>query len=284
MLMLLKDKILVWLFRLAATVSGAIALLIFIFMLNESIPFVAKIGLSRFFTDSDWAPTSGRYNMLSMLAGTMLVTIGALALATPIGILSGVYSYFYAKPKIATIYRRLVEILAGIPSVVYGFWGLVVLVPMINSIHPPGASLLAGIIVLAIMILPTLALSADASFAAVPQATVNAARALGMGPWGTLRLAIFPSARAGLFTGMILQTGRALGETMAVIMVCGNIAQFPKSIFAPVRTLTANMALEMSYAMNDHRAALFVSGLLLMVAVVVLVLLAEAIRIDRQLA
>jgi phosphate transport system permease protein len=276
----LKDKTLIWILRLAAAIAGAVTLLIFVFILNEALPIVVKIGIARFFTDSEWAPTVGHYFMTPMVVGTILATIGALIIAIPLGMLSGIFTFFFAEPKVAMAYRRIVELLAGIPSVVYGFWGLVVLVPRINSLHPPGASLLACVLILAIMILPTLALSVDASFLAVPQTTIDAARALGFGPWGILRTAMIPSSKSGLISAIILQTGRAIGETMAVLMVCGNVVQFPKSLFDPIRTLTANMALEMAYAMNDHRAALFVSGLILMIAVLILVLLAEAATRD----
>ena len=168
-------------------------------------------------------------------------------------------------------YRRLIELLAGIPSVVYGFWGLVVLVPLIGAIHPPGPSLLAGIVILTIMILPTIALMADASLANIPQQYLRGAAALGLPRWATIRGVVFPAAKSGLFTGIILETGRAIGETMAILMVCGNVVQTPHSLFDPIRTLTANIAIEMAYALGDHRAALFVSGLVLMGMIAALV-------------
>jgi phosphate transport system permease protein len=168
-------------------------------------------------------------------------------------------------------------LLAGIPSVVYGFWGLVVLVPLIGRIQPPGTSLLAGIAILTIMILPTIALMADASLAKVPPEYLRGAAALGLSRWGMIRGVVFPAAKSGLFTGVILETGRAIGETMAMLMVCGNVVQTPKSLFDPMRTLTANIALEMAYATGDHRSALFVSGLVLMALIVALVVGAEVI-------
>jgi phosphate transport system permease protein len=151
------------------------------------------------------------------------------------------------------------------------------LVPIIARLHPPGPSLLAGVIILSIMILPTIALVADASFANLPDDYLKGAAALGLSRWGTIYGVVLPSAKSGLITGVILQTGRAIGETMAVLMVCGNVVRTPHSIFDPIRTLTANIALEMAYAMGDHRAALFVSGLLLMALVAALVLAAEAL-------
>lgn len=171
------------------------------------------------------------------------------------------------------LYQRLIELLAGIPSVVYGFWGLVVLVPLINQLHPPGSSLLAGILILSLMILPTVTLVASSSFASVPASYFHSARALGLGQWAIVWGVVLPASKSGLIAGVVLATGRALGETMAVLMVCGNVVQVPDSLFAPVRTLTANMALEMGYATANHRSALFVSGLILMAVIAGLMLM-----------
>jgi phosphate transport system permease protein len=272
------ETIFVCVLRSLALLSCLIVLLILFFLLQESLPFLQTIGVSRFFKDPGWHPVSGEYNLLPMLWGSLLATAGSVLLATPLGILSAVFCQYYAPAPIAQVYRRLIELLAGIPSVVYGFWGLVVLVPLIGQLHPPGPSLLAGILILSIMILPTIALVADASFAAIPPEYLRGAAALGLGRWATVYGVVLPAAKAGLMTGIILETGRAIGETMAVLMVCGNVVQVPESLFTPMRTLTANIALEMAYAVGDHRAALFVSGLVLMGLVVVLVAIAEGIH------
>jgi phosphate transport system permease protein len=235
------------------------------------MPALQHVGLFRFFTDASWYPSQGLYNLTPMLWGTLFAMAGSVLVATPLGILSAVFCHYYAPPAIARPYRQLIELLAGIPSVVYGFWGLVVLVPLIGAIHPPGPSLLAGIVILTIMILPTIALMADASLANVPQQYLRGAAALGLPRWATIRGVVFPAAQSGLFTGVILETGRAIGETMAILMVCGNVVQTPHSLFDPMRTLTANIALEMAYAVGDHRAALFVSGLVLMGMIAALV-------------
>ena len=261
-----------------AIVSGAIALLILLFLIWETLPILQNIGLTRFFNDPSWHPASEEFNLMPMLWGSLFVTAGSVLVATPLGILSAVFCHYYAPPVLAQIYRRLIELLAGIPSVVYGFWGLVVLVPIIGRIHPPGPSLLAGILILTLMILPTIALVADATFANVPADYLRGAAALGLGRWAMVRGVVFPAAKSGLLTGVILETGRAIGETMAVLMVCGNVVQVPKGVFEPVRTLTANIALEMAYAVGNHRAALFVSGLILMAMIVVLVVAAEMIN------
>lgn len=256
-------------------------MLIVIFLVVEGLPALQHIGVARFFADSSWHPADGLYNLTPMLWGTLFAMAGSVLVATPLGILSAIFCHYYAPPVMARLYRKLIELLAGIPSVVYGFWGLVVIVPLIGGIHPPGPSLLAGIIILAMMILPTIALMADASLANVPQQYVRGAAALGLSRWATIRGVVFPAAKSGLFTGVILETGRAIGETMAILMVCGNVVQTPSSLFDPVRTLTANIALEMAYALGDHRAALFVSGLVLMAMIVVLIASAEWISRGR---
>lgn len=260
----LRETLVIGLLYLLAMISGGIILLILGFLVLEVFPILRSVGLIRFFTDASWLPTQQQYNLVPMLLGTLLTTLGAILLATPSGILSAIFLHYYAPTPLAILYRRLIELLAGIPSVVYGFWGLVVLVPLINRIQPPGSSLLAGILILSLMILPTVALVADASFANIPPIYLQSATALGLGQWATLWGVVLPSAKSGLVTGVVLATGRALGETMAVLMVCGNVVQVPSSLFDSVRTLTANIALEMGYATGDHRSALFVSGLVLL--------------------
>jgi len=275
------DRLLLWLLRGAAAIAGAIVVLIVAFLVLEALPVLRHVGVARFFTDPSWHPAEGFYNLTPMLWGTVFAMVGSVLVATPLGILSAVFCHYYAPPAVARPYRWLIELLAGIPSVVYGFWGLVVLVPLIGAIHPPGPSLLAGIVILTIMILPTIALMADASLAIVPQQYLRGAAALGLPRWATIRGVVFPAAKSGLCTGVILETGRAIGETMAILMVCGNVVQTPHSLFDPIRTLTANIALEMAYALGDHRAALFVSGLVLMGMIAALVAAADWISHGR---
>jgi phosphate transport system permease protein len=278
------DRVLAWALRGAAALSGAVVLLIAAFLVRESLPVLATAGWRRFFTDPSWHPAAELYNLVPMVWGTLFAMAGAVLVATPLGILSAVFGRYYAPPRAAGAYRALVELLAGIPSVVYGLWGLMVLVPLIGALRPPGPSLLAGILVLAIMIFPTIALSADAALGAVPRELRLGAASLGLSRVATIRHVILPAARSGLFTGVILETGRAIGETLAVLMVCGNQIQTPGSLFDPVRTLTANIALEMAYAMGGHRSALFVSGLLLLGLIVLLVAAADLVSRRRAYA
>ncbi|MBE9205603.1 phosphate ABC transporter permease subunit PstC [Nostoc sp. LEGE 06077] len=272
-----SDIFLLWILRSLAVITGIIVILITIFLLLEALPILREVGWWRFMSDRSWNPVQGLYNLLPMLWGSLLVTLGSVLFAAPLGIGSAIFCQYYAPPVVGGLYRQLINLLAGIPSVVYGFWGLVVLVPLIGKLQPPGTSLLAGIAILTLMILPTIALTAEASFSEVPNEYLQGAAALGISHWATIRSVVVPAAKSGLFTGLILGTGRAIGETMAVLMVCGNVVQTPTSIFDPVRTLTANIALEMAYATGNHRAALFVSGLLLMGAIAILVVVAEGV-------
>jgi len=260
----------------AAAAAAAIVLLIAAFVLGESLPALREIGAARFFTDGGWHPTADGFNLAPMLLASLAVAVGATLLAAPVALLVALFCAACAPEWIANVVRRVVELLASIPSVVVGFFGLVALVPLIARLRPPGASLLAGVLVLALMILPTIALLAEASLRAVPRAQWVAAAALGIGRCGALRRVVIPGARRGLLGAIFLGLARALGETMAVLMVCGNDVRWPTDLFGPVRPLTANIALEMAYALGRHRSALFVSGLLLMAAVTVLVAASHA--------
>ena len=238
-------------------------LLIILFLFWETLPLLRTVGLRRFFTDASWHPTADLYNLVPMIAGTLLLVVCAVPVASVLGITIAIFCHFYAPPSIARGYRRMLAVLTGIPSVVFGLWGLMVLVPWIQRLHPPGTSLLAGILVLQLMILPTIALVADSQFAQVAPLHARSAAALGLGRWALVWGVLLPAAKDGLLVGVLLQTGRALGETMAVLMVTGNVVQLPRSVFDPMRTLSTNIALEMAYALGPHRAALFMSGLIL---------------------
>ena len=272
------DRFLRWSLQGLAILAGSLLLLVVVFLFRESWSAIHQVGFTRFFTDQDWFPTENAFRLTPMIWGTIWVTFGSVLLATPLGILSAIFCQSYAPPHLARWYRRLIELLAGIPSVVFGFWGLVVLVPIIGRWHPPGPSLLAGILIVTLMILPTITLMTHASLTQVPRAYIQSATALGFSRWSLIWGVMLPAAKVGILTGVLLGLARALGETMAVLMVCGNVVQVPSQLFDPIRTLTANMALEMAYAMGTHRSALFVSGLLLMGLVIAFVILAEVLR------
>ncbi len=274
----LNDRVLLWGLRFFALIAGCLLFLIVIFLIHEAWPALQQLGITSFFTDDAWYPTESLYLLTPMLWGTFLATLGAVLLAAPIGILSALFIQYYAPSSLATAYRRLIELLAGIPSVVFGLWGLIVLVPLIASWHPPGPSLIAGIFILFLMILPTITLVIHSSLTQIPVAYILNATALGLGRSSMIRNVILPAAKSGIFTGIFLGVARALGETMAMLMVCGNIVQTPSHLFDPIRTLTANIALEMAYALGNHRSTLFVSGLMLMAMVVIFVFMAERLR------
>jgi phosphate transport system permease protein len=276
------DRLLVWVLRVGAMVAALVMLMILMFLLFESWPVLTGLSLMRFVTDASWHPLEGAYHLMPMLLATLLASIGALMLAVPLGLASAVFIVFFAPAHLATLYKRMIELLAGIPSVVFGFWGLTTLAPLIGEWHPPGASLLAAVLVLTLMVLPMITLTAYTAFVAVPEELLRSAAALGLSRWGMIGGVALPAARNGIIAGIILAAARALGETMAVLMVAGNVVQYPESIFDPVRTLAANIVLEMAYAMDDHRAVLFVSGLLLMVLVMALSALAGLLERRRH--
>lgn len=269
------DWLFVWVLRCCAGLAGVITLLIFVYLGAQSFPLLQQIGVARFFTDQTWAPARRQFNLIPMFVGTLYATLGAVTVGSPLGIALAVFVTFYAPSPMARVVRSVLGLLAGIPSVVYGFWGLVTLVPLLNRLHPPGLSLLMGITILTLMILPTIALVAEAALRAVPREYTLGGAALGCDRWQIVRGIAIPAARSGLLTAVILGAGRALGETMAVSMVMGNTIQIPDSVLAPARTLTAHIGLEMSYAMGNHRAALFVAGLWLLGGVVGLVFVVD---------
>lgn len=265
-----------------ARVTGSIALavavllgLVLLLLVREAWPVLAGGSWERFFAGEGWFPASGQFNLLAMLCATLAASAGALLIAVPLGVLSAVFSRFYSPGWLVIPLRRIMALLAGIPSVVYGLWGLTVLVPLIARWEPPGASLLSAILILALMVLPTVALTSEAALAAVPVSNLQGAAALGLSRKGVVLGVALPAARHGILIGALLAALRALGETMAVLMVAGNVVQMPAGLFDPVRVLTANIALEMPYATGEHRAALFASGLMLMVIVTILAWLAN---------
>lgn len=258
-----------------ALLSTSVLGLIVVFVWVEALPAM-RLGVGDFFDPGQpWFPLEGKRGMLPMLTGTVLCALGAIALALPLGIASALFSLYYGHGSLVQPYQWMLALLAGIPSVVFGFWGLTVLVPLIGQHQPPGASLLAGILILSLMILPTVALTAEAAFRAVPLSTLQGAHALGLNKMRIAFQVLIPAAHKGLIAGVVLAATRALGETMAVLMVTGNVVEMPSSVFDPVRTLTANIALEMAYASGAHRASLFFSGLVLTTLVILLAMYAH---------
>ncbi|GAB1235671.1 phosphate ABC transporter permease subunit PstC [Ferrigenium sp. UT5] len=255
----------------SALLAGLLLLLVLGLLVRESWPVLSAEGW-RGLQAQGWYPASGQLNLLPMLAATLALGMGALLLALPLGVASAVFVRFYAPVWCVEPTRYMLVLLAGIPSVVFGLWGLTALVPLLAMWQAPGVSLLAATLVLTLMIVPTIAASSEAALAALPKSLLDGGAALGLSQRGIVWGIALPAARTGIFAGVILALMRALGETMAVLMVAGNVVQMPAGLFDPVRALTANIALEMPYATGVHRAALFDTGLLLLGLVIALAL------------
>ncbi|WP_460048548.1 phosphate ABC transporter permease subunit PstC [Sessilibacter sp. MAH2] len=256
-------------------VCAALLCLILGFLLYESWSLVADGRWLSFFSQTGWYPLEGLFGMTPMIFASLVLTFGSLVIALPVGLACAIFLEFYAKGWVKKSFQSLLNLLAGIPSVVLGLWGLTELVPLIGQIKAPGTSVLAGAVVLSLMILPTLALTSYAALTSVDRSILAGAQALGLTQKTQILAIAVPAARSGIMSGVLLASARALGETMVVLMVAGNVVQMPSSLFAPVRALTANIALEMAYALGDHRASLYVSGLLLTIIVWILAYLAS---------
>ncbi len=265
------DKIISKLLFLAACSSTAILALIAIFIFKEGVPIMLKSGLGHFLLGREWAPLSGQFGILTFIIGSLWITFGALVLGVPLGVACAVYIAEFAPKKWALVLKPAIELLAGIPSVVYGFLGVIWLAPFIrNHFGGPGLSILAASCVLAIMILPTIVGVSIDAVNAVPKNYKQGSLALGATHWQSIRHVVLPAARSGILAGVILGMGRAAGETMAVIMISGNTVRIPGSALDSVRTLTANIAIEMGYAVGEHRQALFATGVVLFFFIMIL--------------
>lgn len=262
------DRLVEAVLGLLALVSGGMVLLIVWHLLAGAWPAIATGRLGAFFTDAKWQPGSLRdpqFGVVTMLVGSSLVTLLAVVIALPVGLATAIFHRFYAPAFLERWNRRMMELLIGVPAVVFGFWGLMIVVPAIVLVAPdmPGQSLLAGGIVLGLMILPVIALTSQAALQAVPTTLLHAAAGLGLGRARTIWSIALPAARGGITSGVLLALARAIGETMAVVLVCGNIPQIPTSLFDPIRPITSTIALEMGYATSSHKALLFCAGLVL---------------------
>lgn len=256
---------------LCAAVSILAIVLIALFILLRGFPLIAKIGLNDFLFNLKWDPTRGSFGIGTMFAGSMAVTLASMLWSVPLGMLTAVFMAEIAPVPVGNFMARMVELLAGIPSVVYGFFGLVVIVPLIrNYLGGNGMSVMAGAIILGIMILPTLISISRDALIAVPREYKEGSLALGATHYQTIRRVIIPAARSGIITAIVLGMGRAIGETMAVVMVTGNSTIIPDGLLSPARTMTSNIVLEMGYAAGDHQAALFATGTVLFVFIVAL--------------
>jgi phosphate transport system permease protein len=269
--MMSKEKLIEKVLMMLAFSAIGSLLLITIFIFSEGLPIIIKTGVGNFIFGAHWAPTKGHYGILAMILSSIYVTLGAMICGVPLALACAIILAEFAPPYLTRFLKPTIELLAGIPSVVYGFLGVVLLVPIIRDyLGGPGLSLLAAALILGIMILPTvISISIDA-INAVPNIYREGSIALGATRWQTVRKLVLPAARSGIITAIILGMGRAIGETMAVIMVAGNALKIPTSILDPVRTLTSNIALELGYASGAHREALFATGIVLFIIIMIL--------------
>jgi phosphate transport system permease protein len=267
----IKESSMKYVFLAAASVSVGAVILICFFMFVNGIPAMVKIGFGNFLFGMKWKPDLDLFGIFPMIMGSIVVTFGAIVLGVPIGILTAVYLARFCPKQIYAFLKSGVDLLAGIPSVVYGFFGLTAIVPLIGKIGGgSGTSILAASIVLAVMILPTIIGVSEAAIRAVPSGYYEGSLALGACRERSVFFAELPAARSGIIAAVILGVGRAVGETMAVIMVAGNQAIMPRGIFKGVRTLTANIVLEMGYASGLHREALIATAVVLFFFILVI--------------
>ncbi|WP_299525747.1 phosphate ABC transporter permease subunit PstC [uncultured Methanobrevibacter sp.] len=264
---------------ITAIFSILVIFIILAFIVSEAIPAFQDYGFFQFLTGSNWAPNEGQFGVFPMIVGSIFVTLLSLVIAVPLSLLCAIFMEEIAPDKIKLILKPVIQTLSGIPSVVYGFFGLTVLVPIVRqNFGGTGFSVFTAALILSVMILPTIISVSQDAIKAVPSEYKEAALGLGSTNWQTIRHIIVPSALPGIITAIILGIGRAIGETLAVIMVAGNVAQIPGSIFAPVRTLTTNIALEMGYATGLHYNALFGTAVVLFIIIAALLLVANYVQ------
>jgi len=269
----LKEYFFKLLFMVAAAASVAAVALICYFLFSNGLPPMIKIGPVKFLTGREWRPNSGVFGIFPMIIGSIYTTAGAIILGVPVGILTAVFLSYFCPKRLYSMLKPSVELLAGIPSIVYGFFGLVVIVPFINRLFDyevSGKSVLTVSVILSIMILPTITNVSEAAIKAVPKSYYEGALALGSTKEKAVFFTVIPAAKSGILAPVILGIGRAVGETMAVVMISGNKAVIPESLLGGVRTLTANIVLEMGYAAELHRGALIATGVVLFVFILII--------------
>jgi phosphate transport system permease protein len=260
----IKEKMIEKILLLIALSSISILALIAFSIFGEGLPFIWKIGPIDFLFGGRWVPSHREFGIFPMIVGSFWVTFGSLLLGIPLGLACAIFLCEWTPPLAAMVLRPAIQLLAAIPSVIYGFWGLVVLVPLVrNYLGGPGLSILSGSMILGFMILPMIISISEDSLRALPPSYKAGALALGATHWQTIWRVLIPAARSGIVTSIILGMGRALGETMAMIMILGNAVKMPSSFLDSARTLTTNIGIEMGYASGDHRQALFATGIIL---------------------
>ena len=269
--MKIKEKLWEIIFLIAAGFSILAVLLICLFLFANGIPAMHKIGLTNFMFGTKWKPGNDLYGIFPMIAGSLYVTAGAILTGVPVGLMTAIFLSKFCPKWLHKMLKPAIDLLAGIPSVVYGFFGLMVIVPFVRNVFGGnGSSILTASLLLGMMILPTIISVSETALNAVPQSYYEGSRALGATHERSVFLTMLPAAKSGIMAGIILGIGRAIGETMAVIMVAGNQARLPVSVLKGVRTLTANIVIEMGYATDLHRESLIATGVVLFVFILLI--------------
>lgn len=276
----MKETLFKVVFFIAACASVLAVVLICVFLFANGLPAIRKIGVFDFLLGDTWKPGNDLYGVLPMILGSIYVTAGAIIIGVPIALLTSIFLARFCPKKIYGFCRSGINLMAGVPSVVYGFFGLVILVPMVKNIFrlPNGNTMLTASILLAIMILPTVVGVTESALQSVPDSYYEGALALGATHTQSVFFTVVPAAKSGIIAGIVLGIGRAVGETMAVIMVAGNQARMPKGITKGIRTLTSNIVLEMGYAADLHREALIATGVVLFVFIMIINLIVSALN------
>lgn len=274
-----KEKAMQLVFLIAACASIVAVILICVYMFGNGIPAMQKIGFKEFLTGTEWKPNNEIFGILPMIIGSIYVTIGAIIIGVPIGILCATYMAKFCPPKIQKILKPAIDLLAGIPSIVYGFFGLMVIVPIIQDVFGTGGKgILTASIMLGIMILPTIISVSESNIRAVPDAYYEGALALGATHECSVFFTVIPAAKSGITAAVILGVGRAIGETLAVSVIVGNSPVIPESVLDMARTMTTNIVLEMGYAEGLHREALIATAVVLFVFILIINLLFSLLK------
>ncbi len=275
----LKEKTMHIVFMVAASMSILAVVVICVFMFANGVPAIKEIGVADFLLGKEWKPNQNLFGIFPMIIGSIYVTAGAIIVGVPIGLLCAIFMAKFCPEKLYKILKPAIDLLAGIPSIVYGFFGLMVIVPIMQSmIGGSGKGIITASILLGIMILPTIISVAETNIRAVPESYYEGALALGDTHERAVFKAVVPAAKSGILAGIILGIGRAIGETMAVIMIAGNQPVMPESPLDGVRTLTANIVLEMGYAADLHREALIATGVVLFVFILLINMLFSVVK------
>ena len=276
-------------FFVCALTSNAAVVLICLFLFANGIPAMKEIGLLNFLTGAKWKPGNDIYGILPMILGSIYITAGAVAIGVPVGLLTAIFMAFYCPKKLYGLLKPCTELLAGIPSIVYGFFGMVIIVPCIRTVAHvvfhvdiSGSSILAASVLLGIMILPTVIGVSEAALRAVPSAYYEGAVAMGARHERAIFTVMLPAAKSGVLAGVVLGIGRAIGETMAVIMVAGNQPRLTGNMLKGIRTMTANIVIEMGYATGLHREALIATGVVLFVFILIINLTFSILKRRKQ--